>query len=398
MGIWVVSAMETLIHEKMNEFKNVEKDYKKWILFNNLLADFQNLYELYTCVDSKVNKGGVSFHVEPGEGGTRFIIEQNGNASTLELTGEADRQRFLEYLVQFYFPNQEIEDWYKSKTEAKEKTLNHSTSELTSKKQSQKTFEKFKPHPKESKYYRVRVAVSILFYLSVLVFLVLAFIQSTSDGISATLMIAAIVLFFAGLQRLTQGLFIGRIKGNAIKIDEQQYPEIFKIAKNQAEQIGLKEMPEVYISAGNFNAFVTKLARRKYLMLYSEVIETASRGDFEVLKFVIGHELGHLKRRHLSLDTWLIPSSFVPFLKQAHSRGSEYTCDRIGYHFSSQGSVEGILILATGKEIHSKINIKRYIEDAGSEKGFWVWLSEKFQSHPHLSHRMMNIKTYSQRV
>ncbi|MCX2746195.1 M48 family metallopeptidase, partial [Mangrovivirga sp. M17] len=162
-------------------------------------------------------------------------------------------------------------------------------------------------------------------------------------------------------------------------------------------EIGLKEIPDIYICHGSFNAFVTKFARKKYLMLYSEVIETALMGDTEVLKFVIGHELGHLKRQHLNKEVWLTPSLLIPFLKQAHSRGCEYTCDRIGHYFSTQGSFEGILILATGKEIFSKINIQRYIDDAHAENGFWVWFSEKFLSHPHIYKRLSAIKNYAEK-
>ncbi len=381
----------------MNAHKNIEKDYKKWVLFNNLLGDFQNLYELYTAVDTRQSKGGVSFHEELLESDTRFTVVQEGNGATLELIGEADRKRFLEYLVQLYFPNQEIEEWYQTKIGEKEKSVNHSISERrTSDSNAFNNSNKFSIHSNESKYYNIRVFFSVCFYLAVLAFVVSSFLTSVMAGVMVVLSIAAIILLLALLRRVGQGFFIGIMKGGAVKINEQQYPEIFQIVKNQAKEIGLAEIPEVYVSSGHFNAFVTKLARKKYLMLFSEVIETALKGDFEILKFIVGHELGHLKRRHLNKETWLAPSSLIPFLKQAHSRACEYTCDRIGHHFSKQGSVEGILILATGKEIHSKINVDRYIEDANSDDSFWVWFSEKFLSHPYTFKRLSQIKKYEQ--
>ncbi len=153
-------------------------------------------------------------------------------------------------------------------------------------------------------------------------------------------------------------------------------------------------MPEIFITGGRFNAFVMRFARANYLMLYSEVIETSLKGDFAILIFVIGHELGHIKRKHLTKDLWLFPSNLVPFLKQAYSRGCEYTCDRIGYHFSNRGAVEGILILAIGKEIYSKISIDQFITDSKNEQGFWVWFSEIFLTHPHLAKRIKGIEDY----
>ncbi len=378
----------------MRENTNIEKDFRKWILFNNLLSDFQNLYELYTSVDSKSNKGGVSFYEKLDGNDPIFSIEQNGNDSTLELIGDANRKRFLEYLVLHYFPNQEIEYWYQAKVSAKEKLENHTLSENSESSNILSSINRPNIHPKESKYYNIRVFFSAIFYLFVIGLVVNSFLTSIVSGIITILSITGIVFFFMVTRRFSQGFFIGLIKGSSVKINEHQYPEIFKIVKEQANEMKLEEIPDVYISYGHFNAFVTKLARRKYLVLYSEVIEMASKGDFEVIKFVVGHELGHLKRRHLSKDTWLTPSLLIPFLKQAHSRGCEYTCDRIGYHFSKQGSIEGIIILSTGKEIYTKIDAKQYIKDSESDDSFWVWFSEKFLSHPHTFKRLSAIKKY----
>lgn len=375
---------------------NLEKDYRKWILFNNQLSDFQNLYELYTAVESRQSKGGVSIEENQIADVRGYIIEQDGCEVPLELQGDANRKRFLEYLVQHYFPNDEIEEWYQSKLAEKEKKENHSIA-MNTMAANPSIPNDFKVHPKEIKYYQLRVFFSICFYIILSGLIVNSFITSTVSGVILITSIAAFILFLGLIKRIAQGFFIGLIKGNSVKLNELQYPEIYKVVKDQANLIGLKEVPEVYILCGNFNAFVTKFARRKFLVLFSEVLETTSKGNFEVLKFVVGHELGHIKRRHLSKEVWLTPSSLIPFLKQAHSRGCEYTCDRIGYGFSNTGAMEGILILATGKEIYTKININRYVEDANKENNFWVWISEKFLSHPHTFKRMTAIKNYAQR-
>jgi Zn-dependent protease with chaperone function len=141
-----------------------------------------------------------------------------------------------------------------------------------------------------------------------------------------------------------------------------------------------------------------KFARAKVLMLYSQVVETAMTGDDSILRFVIGHELGHIHRKHLTKSRWLIFSIFIPFLNKAYSRGCEYTCDRIGYHFSQKGAIEGVLILATGKEIYSKINVDHFVDDAVNSGSFWMWFSEKFLSHPHTAKRLNELRKYAQHV
>jgi Zn-dependent protease with chaperone function len=372
----------------------LETDYRKWILFNNQLSDFQNLYELYTALDSKQSKGGVSIKAISTNGEVAFIIDQDGYEKQLELRGEVSRMQFLEYLIKHYFPNDGVEEWYQSKLEEKNKKENHSTS--TSPKITEALAD-FKVHPKETTYYQLRVFFSMCFYLAILGAIVNAFFTSITMGVAGIIIIGVIILFFALVRRISHGFFIGLVKGSSVKLNEYQYPEVYKIISDQSKAIGLRQTPEVYISYGHFNAFVTKFAKRKFLVLYSEVLETTLKGDFEVLKFVVGHELGHLKRQHLSIEKWLAPSSFIPLLRQAHSRGCEYTCDRIGYHASNKGAMEGILILAAGKDIYSKISIEQYVEDSNSENDFWVWLSEKFLTHPHVFNRMMAIRSYDRK-
>lgn len=371
---------------------NLEQDYKKWILFNNELSEFQSLYDLYTSVNQKSSKGIISVESDE-ENGTGLVIKQEGYDKRLKIKDEESRKMFLEYLVQHYLPNENIEGWYQEKIKEKDKLANHS---IVSTPSNNEPLD-FKVHPKETRYYQWRVFFSALFYLSIIGYSAFIFFNKNIIGGIGILVVVLVALFLGLFIKIAQGLFVGLMQGSSVRLNENQYPEIYKIVTEQASLIGLKKTPNVYILQGAFNAFVTNFARKKHLFLYSEVIETASKGDLDVLKFVVGHELGHIKRRHLSREIWLLPSSFIPLLKQAHSRACEYTCDRIGYHFSAKGAVEGILILATGKEIHSKINPAKFVEDAQANTNFWVWLSEKFLTHPFAFKRMSEIKKYADR-
>lgn len=372
----------------------IESDYRKWILFNNQLSDFQKLYDLYTSVDQMVSKGEVQIEGDL-ESDSAIIISQGLYDTSVKLETENDRKQFLTYLKDHYLPNDEIEDWYQSKLRENDKKRNHffdqPIKEVTS-----ESFD-FKIHPREQKYYRIRAFFSLVIYLLLVLFLVIQFIDSLMGGLVGLLVVLVIVGVFFAMKSIAQGFFVGIIKGSAVKLNRKQYSELYKIIEEQSTQIGLKKVPEVYIASGHFNAFVTKYARRKYLVLFSEVLETAARGDYDVVKFIVGHELGHLKRNHLTNQAWLFVSFFIPFLSNAHSRGCEYTCDRIGYHFSAKGAMEGILMLATGKEIFSKINIDQYVNDSYAENSFWVWMSEKFRTHPYTFKRMSAVREYAKR-
>lgn len=190
---------------------------------------------------------------------------------------------------------------------------------------------------------------------------------------------------------VSQGLLIGHVKGNGIRVSEQQFPEIYKLVAKQSEQLGIKEIPKVYIveSGGIRNAFATRFLGFNYVILYSDLLSVSLDKGHDVLAFVIGHELGHIKRNHLHKKMWTFPAQFVPFLAQAYSRACEYTCDNIGYSLNQKGAEQGILVLAAGPELAQKMNAEVFYKQQYTEAGFWVWLSEKLAYHPHLSKRVM---------
>jgi len=190
---------------------------------------------------------------------------------------------------------------------------------------------------------------------------------------------------------VAQGLLIGYVKGNGVRVSEQQFPEIYKVVVKQSEQLGLKEIPKVYImeSGGLLNAFATSFLGFNYVVLYSELVEVSFDKGRDVVEFVIGHELGHIKRNHINKRLWTFPAQLVPFLAQAYSRACEYTCDNIGYSLNQKGAEQGILVLAAGPKLAKKMNAEVFYKQQYTETGFWVWLSEKLAYHPHLSKRVM---------
>ena len=75
----------------------------------------------------------------------------------------------------------------------------------------------------------------------------------------------------------------------------------------------------------------------------------------------------------------------------------EYTCDRVGFNFSPKGAIEGVLVMTVGKEIHSRFNVERHLDNAVQNSGFWTWTSEKFLTHPHMYNRLLQIKAFSEK-
>lgn len=374
--------------------QQVTYDYKKWVLFNDSLKDHKNLYDLYCAIRDCKTVGPSHCEIDDVNALMKYKIRSQSVGDWLTID-EEDRLRLLSYMHDNYFHTNDIDKWFVEKQATVDKAANHNFLQPNSV-SDETTKVTVRPHSKETTYFGLKVFFASLGYLAILIFLAVTFIQDIITGVTYILSLVMGVAVVAMLQWTVKGYIVGIIKGNAVKITEKQYPLIYQIVVEQSRQLELKEIPEIYISHGFFNAFVMKFARTKLLMLYSEVVETALNGDEHILRFIIGHELGHIKQKHLTKNKWLSLSNLIPFLGKAYSRGCEYTCDRIGYHFSKKGAVEGILILATGGKIYTKINVDMFVEDSVNSGSFWMWLSEKFSTHPHTSKRLHEIKKYAQ--
>ncbi|MBT1698136.1 M48 family metallopeptidase [Fulvivirgaceae bacterium PWU4] len=364
-------------------------DYKKWLLYSFDNQNFETHYNLL-----KALKAGDSFKtVTVTVAGNTYTLSAEGISDSLEITDD-QRQAFIKYLIDYYFQTDDVDSAMLEKSQAGERAVNHGY--VASGARGHAPDEKYvvRQHPKESIYYNIRLTISALFYLAVGGILAYTFITDIGGSLLLLMIGVPFVLVVLLTARVLHGIFIGMIRGNSIRVTKDQFPEVYSIIEAQAKAINTT-IPEIYITSGHFNAFVTKFSRAHILMIYSEVIETTLKGNYDVLKYVTAHELCHIKRKHLTIEKYLLPSKIVPFLSLAHSRGCEYTCDRAGYDFSPQGSIEGILIMTTGKEIHSKFNVEKHIKHSLENEGFWTWLSEKFLTHPHLYKRLAEIKEYS---
>lgn len=245
----------------------------------------------------------------------------------------------------------------------------------------------YEVNPKENLYFSIMLLFSIAIYMLIAISII------NVRGAAATGLIIFYGVLIAIYVLFKTGIMIGHIKGNGIRITKNQFPEIYVILEKQCEQLNIK-IPPVYImqNGGILNAFATKFIGRNYVVINSEIFDLAFQEGINELSFVIAHELGHIKRNHISKRLWLFPSIIIPFLYSAYSRACEYTCDNIGKALSPNGATLGLLILASGKVGYKKVNIDEYINSYKNEKGFWVWFAEKVSTHPNLPKRIENIK------
>jgi Zn-dependent protease with chaperone function len=373
------------------ETKNTIKgDYKKWLLYSFNSGDHQQVYDLYKALEQVRDSGSVKCQRAVQHEGSVLFVSAEHSGDDL-IIREDQQEEFKKYLADNYLGTKDVGQWYKGKAEEIDREKNFGA--LSSEGYSTGSIP-VKPHPKELFYLKVRIAVAAIFYLLVVIALTMGLIND-KRMIGSLVAFMIIILVYMGLVTFAKGLVVGLLRGHSIQLTPNQFPEIYSIIKEEAEKLQLKKLPDTYIMEGPFNAFVMSFARSKVMMLYSGVVETALRGEYDVVRFVIAHELCHIKRKHLWINKILFPTLVIPFLNRAHSRGCEYTCDRTGYLASPKGAIEGILIMTTGKEIYSKFNVDLHLKTSEQNADFWTWVSEKFLTHPHPYKRLGAIKEFS---
>lgn len=242
-------------------------------------------------------------------------------------------------------------------------------------------------HPKERLYFSLCVVISVLLYA----LLAVVIIKNVEAGAFLLYLIA-----FALLGFLIHALFIGHIRGNAVRLSPRQFPDLYELAAKHSATLGIAT-PDIYLmqAGGVLNAFATRFLRRHFVVLYSDVMELALGKGEAALGFVLAHELGHVQRKHLKRRWLLYPSMFVPFLRSAYSRACEYTCDRIGSFCEPGGARDGLLVLAAGKHLYLDVDATEYMRQIETERGFWVWYAEIISSHPNLPKRLAAVEPYS---
>lgn len=253
----------------------------------------------------------------------------------------------------------------------------------------------YQVNSKENVYFYIRLFASLgLYYL--MVKLIIMSLKITGPELMTVYMMYFYVFLIIVLIFFQLGLMIGNLKGNAIKLSINQFPDIYQIAVKQSALLGLETVPAIYImqSGGVLNAFAARFMGRNYIILYSEIVETAYEQDKAIIEFIIGHEMGHIKRNHMFKNLILWPSYLIPFLGSAYSRACEYTCDNIGQVLCPSGVNAGLLVLASGKKIYKRVNLNEYLRQNISEDGFWKWFAEKVSSHPNLTRRLDALSDY----
>jgi Zn-dependent protease with chaperone function/type II secretory pathway pseudopilin PulG len=225
-----------------------------------------------------------------------------------------------------------------------------------------------------------------------LTFSLLAWLAILVGTLGAVLIYA---LSFFIMYCFAQSALIAYIKGNGVRITADQFPELNRQIEQCCQRLDHAPEPEAYLMqmGGAMNAFATRFFGRDFIVLYSEVVE-ALHDNPDALNFYIGHEIGHIKRKHLKWGKVLLPASLLPVIGPAYSRAREYTCDRHGFAACENpvSAEYGLATLAAGGVSSRTMNRSAFAEQSQHTDGFWMSFHELVGDYPWLVKRMGAIR------
>ncbi|MDH6591787.1 Zn-dependent protease with chaperone function/Tfp pilus assembly protein PilE [Variovorax sp. TBS-050B] len=188
-----------------------------------------------------------------------------------------------------------------------------------------------------------------------------------------------------------QSAVIAWIKGTAVKLSPTQLPELHARFLDCCTRLGIAQPPEAYLLHGDgiFNAFATRFFGRNFVVLLSDVVD-AMEAQPDGISFYIGHELGHIRRGHLTGHIWRAPVLWLPLLGPAYSRAKEYTCDLHGAAccLQADSAPRALVALAAGAQQWRHVNLQGYADQSAGNSGFWASFHELVAGYPWLTKRV----------
>lgn len=232
--------------------------------------------------------------------------------------------------------------------------------------------------PKEKTYFLLLAIFSALVWLAVAV---------TIIGLIYVVLIAFSLW-------LINGLLVAHLRSEGVRVSQEQFPELYQTYQSVLQTFNLPKEPEIYViqSDGILNAFATRHSGRDFVVIYSSILDAYGYDSSEI-RFLIGHELGHIRSNHLLKRLFIAPSFFLPWLPPAYSRACEASCDRHGAYASGEidGAISAMMKLSAGKEIAGKLTPSVFARQHYIHRGFFVSWHELNSFYPTLSQRVSNL-------
>jgi Zn-dependent protease with chaperone function len=198
--------------------------------------------------------------------------------------------------------------------------------------------------------------------------------------------VAAAIIVVAPALLIVRQVQRASIRGSAVRLSRTQFPDLYASVDDFAGTLGVRPTPALYLSNGNgtLNAFAAQSGwTNNYVVLSNELFANLRNDNREGTRFILGHEIGHIRLHHVALwySLLICYSQLIPVLGPTLSRLREYSCDRNGAALESKGEL-GLVLLTAGRYAADNVQVNELVDQGRHLGGFWVGISQLPRSHP----------------
>lgn len=208
--------------------------------------------------------------------------------------------------------------------------------------------------------------------------------------------------------RLWKNFQKNELLGTAVKVSSRQFPHLHTQVVQCAELLDIPT-PTTYVTESpHINAGTYGTNTEAFIVLNSALIDKLD--DAEV-KFVIGHECGHIQNNHVVYHTAAkfmaqgagiylkyasLPASMA---LDAWSRRGEITCDRAGLVCAKDldASLRAMMKIALGShKLFEEMDVEEFLTQLDGVNEGWGRFAELFRSHPYVPKRVQALKMFAE--
>ncbi|HEX2971020.1 MAG TPA: M48 family metallopeptidase [Tepidisphaeraceae bacterium] len=230
-----------------------------------------------------------------------------------------------------------------------------------------------------------------VFAINLLLWLLLLLIIAASMGIVLGLMILGWLVTL-----ITAEYNVRKLQACGATVSSEQLPVVYQALCDVCQQFGLQ--PDRYrliiLGSGEGNAFAIKFARKRVIVILSELLEGIIDNPAE-LRAVIAHELAHSVLDHGWQSTLLL------YRPAKYKQARELTCDNAA--LLAAGDLEAakntMKKLCVGNRLAGELSEDALIRESQCiEAGFVGWLIRQHLTHPTYGHRLFNLNESARRL
>ncbi len=219
---------------------------------------------------------------------------------------------------------------------------------------------------------------------------------------------APLELAVGSLVRASKTLLRNQYLGTTVRVGPNQLPRIHGIVKECALRLGVP-VPTVYVANSPYmNAYTYGTDEDSFIVVHSKLIDDFTDDE---LKFVIGHEVGHIQNKHvvymtalrlLTIQRNMLMSLLSPLIKAgllAWARRAEITCDRAGALCAGDVAIaqQAFLKMACGStKLYGELDVGSYLEQFEEGQRGVGRVTEIAASHPYLPKRMKALALFAE--